>query len=217
MATEPLEKVGKEPLTRTVARKPVEFIPQLTPTDCGAASLASVLALFGKHVPIHEIRSTLGGGRNGVTAKQLLAAARSFGLSARGVAIEPSKLRFLPPGSILHWDLAHFVVYEKSNAKFVNIVDPAIGRRRVPMADAAKSISGVALVFEPGQDFKREAPRRRVRFKRYTNWIFSARKTWARILTISFFLQLLALSMPGLTRSCRAATRSSCIWSAPAF
>src|SRR3954467_7345487 len=103
MATEPLENVGKvgqigkEPLTRTVARKPVTFIPQLTPTDCGAASLASVLALFGKHVPIHEIRATLGGGRNGVTAKQLLTAARAFGLSARGVAIEPDKLRYLPP------------------------------------------------------------------------------------------------------------------------
>jgi ATP-binding cassette subfamily B protein len=198
MPTEPLEQVGKEPLTRTVSRKPIAFIPQLTPTDCGAASLASVLALFGKHVPIHEIRSTLGGGRNGVTAKQLLAAARSFGLSARGVAIEPSKLRYLPPGSILHWDLAHFVVYESSNSKFVQIVDPGAGRRRVSLEDAAKSLSGVALVFEPGQNFVPEAPERRVRLKRYATWMFSARKVWGRILTTSFFLQLLALSTPGL-------------------
>src|SRR5205085_8754543 len=117
MSAEGFEKVsGKEPLTRTVSRKPISFVPQLTPTDCGAASLAMVLSLFGKHVPIHEVRAVLGGGRNGVTAKQLLVAARSFGLSARGVAIEPKKLKFLPPGSILHWDLAHFVVYESSNA-----------------------------------------------------------------------------------------------------
>jgi ABC-type bacteriocin/lantibiotic exporter with double-glycine peptidase domain len=183
---------------RTRAFKSVTFVPQLTPTDCGAASLASVLAYHGKHVPIHEVRSMLGGGRNGVTAKQLLAAARRFGLSARGVAIEPGTLRYLPQGSILHWDLAHFVVYEASNAKFVHIVDPGMGRRRVPVEDAAKSLSGVALVFEPGQDFVREAPKRRVRYKRYTGWMFSARNVWGRILWTSFFLQLLALSTPGL-------------------
>lgn len=200
MSTEGFEQVsGKEPLTRTVSRKPVSFVPQLTPTDCGAACLASVLALFGKHVPIHEVRTVLGGGRNGVTAKQLLIAARSFGLSARGVAIEPKKLKYLPPGSILHWDLAHFVVYENSTSKHVNIVDPGAGKRRVSMEDAAKSITGIALVFEPGHDFVRQAPTRRVRFRRYTDWIFSVRNVWGRILLTSFFLQIIALAIPGLT------------------
>jgi ATP-binding cassette, subfamily B, bacterial len=191
-------EVAKEPQTRIRLLKEIAFVPQLTPTDCGAASLASVLAFHGKHVPIHEIRSTLGGGRNGVTAKQLLAAARAFGLSARGVAIEPSKLRYLPPGSILHWDLAHFVVYESSSAKFVQIVDPAAGRRRITMEDAAKSLSGVALVFEPGQNFKRQKPKTRVRYRRYAAWMFGVRGVWGRILASSFFLQILMLSVPGL-------------------
>ena len=48
------------------ARRAVPFIPQLTPTDCGAASLASVLGYFQKSVPIHTLRApegsmTLGG------------------------------------------------------------------------------------------------------------------------------------------------------------
>jgi ATP-binding cassette, subfamily B, bacterial len=198
VSTDGLERVGKDPLTKTVAKKAVEFVAQLTPTDCGAASLASVLAMFGKHVPIHEVRNVLGGGRNGVTAKQLLAAARHFGLSARAVQIEPNKLKYLPPASILHWNLAHFVVYQKSNAKLVEIMDPAIGKRRVPMQEAAKALSGVALVFEPSQGFVPEAPRRRVRFKRYAAWMFSVRKVWGRILATSFFLQILALSGPSL-------------------
>ena len=144
----------------------ISFIAQLTPTDCGAASLSMVLSYHGKHVPIHEVRSTLGGGRNGVTARQLLAAGRHYGMRTRGVQIEPRKLRFLPSGSILHWDLAHFVVYERSNAKTVTIVDPAVGRREIPLSQAGKSLSGVALVFEPGQEFVREKPKRRVRFRR---------------------------------------------------
>src|SRR5688572_17514370 len=100
-------------------RPEVGFVAQLTPTDCGAACLSSVLAFHGKQVPIHELRGLLGGGRNGVTARQILEAARSFGLSARGVAIEPGKLKYLPAGSILHWDLSHFVVFQEITRKHV--------------------------------------------------------------------------------------------------
>jgi ABC-type bacteriocin/lantibiotic exporter with double-glycine peptidase domain len=189
--------VASEPRKSRTARE-VAFVPQLTPTDCGAACLASVLAFHGKHVPIHEVRSRLGGGRNGVTARQLLTAARAFGLTARGVSIDPSKLRYLPAGSILHWDLAHFVVYEGANAKQLRVVDPASGRRTIPLEEAGKSISGVALVFEPGHGFVREQPKRTYRLKRYLNWMFSVRNVWGRILATSFFLQLIALSTPGL-------------------
>jgi ATP-binding cassette, subfamily B, bacterial len=176
----------------------VEFVPQLTETDCGAACLASVLSFHGKHVPLHEVRSRIGGGRNGVTAKQLLQAGRGFGLTCRGVAIEPEKLRFLPAGSILHWDLAHYVVYEGANAKTVQIVDPANGRRKVPWDDANKSISGVALVFEPGDTFVPAKPERRQRLRRYASWIFGVRNVWMRILVTSFFMQLLTLAVPGM-------------------
>ncbi|HET8935004.1 MAG TPA: peptidase domain-containing ABC transporter [Polyangiales bacterium] len=182
---------------RTRTRE-VAFVPQLTETDCGAACLASVLSFHGKHVPLHEVRSRLGGGRNGVTARQLLAAGRAYGLTCRGVAIEPTKLKFLPAGSILHWDLAHYVVYEGANAKSVQIVDPATGRRNVAWDDANKSISGVALVFEPGDNFVKVKPERRQRLRRYASWIFGVRNVWMRIIVASFFMQLLSLAIPGL-------------------
>ena len=41
----------------TARSRAVEFIPQLTETDCGAACLASVLSFHGKHVPLHEVRN----------------------------------------------------------------------------------------------------------------------------------------------------------------
>src|ERR1700742_4912197 len=131
--TEQAEPQDGNERTNVRRLRPVRGVPsgpQLTPTDCGAASLAAVLAYHGKHVPIHEIRSVLGGGRNGVNARQLVTAARRFGLNARGVAIEPNTLRYLPPASILHWDLAHFVVFESCTSKHVQITDPGAGRRR---------------------------------------------------------------------------------------
>ena len=186
-------------LPRLRPAKEVPFVPQLTPTDCGAASLAAVLAFHDKHVPIHEVRSLLVGGRNGVTALQLVSAARSFGFSARGVKVDPKTLRYLPPGSILHWDLAHFVVFESCTAKFVHIVDPALGRRKLPWEQVGKSLSGVAIVCEPGQRFTKQRAKHSGRLRRYAGWILGVRGVWGRILMISLFLQVLALAVPGLT------------------
>jgi len=176
----------------------VPFVPQLTPTDCGAACLAAALEFHGKHVPIHEVRAILGGGRNGVNAKQLLSAARSFGFNARGVAIDPNKLKYLPQGSILHWELAHFVTFDRLTKTGVVVVDPAIGRRELAMPQLAKSLSGIALVLEPGEAFVPQKKKRGDRLKRYAAWMFGVRNVWGRVVTTSFFLQLIALATPGL-------------------
>jgi ABC-type bacteriocin/lantibiotic exporter with double-glycine peptidase domain len=176
----------------------VPFVPQLTPTDCGAACLAAALEFHGKHVPIHEVRAVLGGGRNGVNAKQLLSAARAFGFNARGVAIDPNKLKYLPPGSVLHWELAHFVTFERLDKAGVVIVDPAVGRRKLTVPQVAKSLSGVALVLEPGDRFVPQKKQRGDRLKRYREWMFGVRGVWGRVITTSFFLQLIALATPGL-------------------
>ena len=176
----------------------IPFIPQLTPTDCGTACVASVLAFHGKNMPIGNIRQALGGGRNGVSARQLVQVSRTLGLRARGVAIEPKSLPYLPTASILHWDLNHFVVFQKCDSKFLYIVDPAVGRRKIPLAEASKSLTGVAIVLEPGEGFVREKGSSRSRWARYKDWILGVRGLWGRILLTSFFLQMLSLALPGL-------------------
>ncbi len=176
----------------------IPFIAQLTPTDCGAASLAMALAYFGKETQIHNVRAQLGGGRNGVTAKQLLTAARNYGFRARGVQIEPNSLQYLTAGAILHWELNHFVVFERSDKKHLWIVDPGIGRRKIPLEDAGKSLSGVAIVLEPSETFKTSKPERKGRWKRYRDWIFGVRGIWGRVLLVTLFLQMLSLAVPSL-------------------
>jgi ATP-binding cassette subfamily B protein len=178
--------------------KKVPYIAQLTPTDCGAASLSMALALFGKETQIHAVRMQLGTGRNGVTAKQLLTAARHYGFRARGVQVDLNTLQYLTQGAILHWELNHFVVFERSDKKHLYIVDPAIGRRRLPLAEASKALTGVAILLEPSEAFKTEKPERKNRYKRYIDWIFGVRSTWSRVLLTSFFLQLLALAVPSV-------------------
>src|SRR5262245_38544757 len=149
-------------LTAQGATRQIPFIQQLSATECGAACLAMVLASYGKHVPLSDVRDMAGTQRDGVSARTLLQVARYYGLRGRGVRVELESLSYLAKGTILHWEFAHFVVFERWRKDGVEIVDPACGRRWVPMEQFSRSFTGVALTFEPADEFQPVADRRRV-------------------------------------------------------
>src|SRR5262249_39701437 len=128
----------------------IPVIRQLSAVECGAACLAMVLAYHGKHVPLSEIREATGANRDGVDCLTLLKAGRWYGLQARGMKLDLEALPFMERGTILHWDFAHFVVFDRLRKDGVEIIDPASGRRVVTTDQFSKSFTGVALIFKPG-------------------------------------------------------------------
>ena len=68
--------------------KRVRPILQMERTECGAASLAMILAYYGKHVTLEEMRQDCSVSRNGVNAKNIVLAAELHGLSAKPVRVE---------------------------------------------------------------------------------------------------------------------------------
>ncbi len=132
-------------------------ILQMEAVECGAASLAMVLAHYGRHVPLEELRIACGVSRDGSRAGNLLKAARSYGLQAKGMQMEPAALAGVRPPAILFWDFNHYVVYDGTGRKLgrrgVYVNDPGTGRRFVSPEDFDTSFTGVALVFEPSADF----------------------------------------------------------------
>ncbi|MEU8530044.1 MULTISPECIES: NHLP family bacteriocin export ABC transporter peptidase/permease/ATPase subunit [Streptomyces] len=131
---------------------------QMEAVECGAAALAMVLAHFGRHVPLEELRIACGVSRDGSRASNVLKAARSYGLQAKGMQMEPAALAAVRPPAILFWEFNHYVVYDGPARRFgrrgVHINDPDKGRRFVPAEDFDTSFTGVALVFEPTADFR---------------------------------------------------------------
>jgi ABC-type bacteriocin/lantibiotic exporter with double-glycine peptidase domain len=191
---------GAQSLIGRLVPRPAGRVPvilQLTPTDCGAACLAMALEHHGKKLPIEDVRAAVGAAR-GVSARQLLEAARRFGLRARGVKIEPDKLRFLPAGAILHWELNHFVVLERAGRSELRVIDPAVGARRIPMRDVERMFTGVALVLEPSAQFEAEDRRPKTRFARYRRWILGVPGYFSRVFSASLLLQVIALALPGV-------------------
>ncbi|AGL19156.1 peptidase domain-containing ABC transporter [Actinoplanes sp. N902-109] len=148
--TGPPGPAGRRPLWRPRSRArrvPVHLQAQVS--DCGAAALVSVLNYHGIAAALDDVRARTDAGRNGASARTLLDVARDFGLSGRGVRADLDALEQLPAGTILFWNFNHFVVLERAGEQYIDIVDPAHGRRRLSRSTVSESFTGVALEFDP--------------------------------------------------------------------
>jgi ABC-type bacteriocin/lantibiotic exporter with double-glycine peptidase domain len=179
-------------------RGAIPVIHQLEMADCSAACLAMTLAYHRRRVPLAEIRDRIAAAGRGATASAILRAAESYGLRGRGVRLEPEALHHLARGSILHWSFQHFVVYEGVARAGVRIVDPAVGRRVVPHDTFDKSFTGVALQLEPGPDFV-PGGRTARGLGKYLRPLMRRRGVIARVVVISFLVQVFGLGLPLLT------------------
>ncbi|AIA01989.1 NHLP family bacteriocin export ABC transporter peptidase/permease/ATPase subunit [Streptomyces noursei] len=145
------------PKAKKAVRTPT--VLQMEAVECGAASLAMVLAHYGRHIPLEELRIACGVSRDGSRASNLLKAARSYGLSAKGMQMEPAALADVAAPAILFWEFNHYVVYDGPGRRLgrrgVHINDPDKGRRFVPVEDFDTSFTGVVLVFEPTEAFRK--------------------------------------------------------------
>ncbi len=148
-----------------MAQRPVKVpvIMQMEALECGAASLAMVLAYYGKWVPLEQARSDCGVSRDGSNALNILKAARAYGMEAtayRYSTVEALQKAQLP--CILFWNFNHFVVLDGFRGNKVLLNDPARGAVRVDMDEFNESFTGVCLLIKPTPAFQRGGSRRSV-------------------------------------------------------
>ncbi len=176
----------------------IPVVLQMSATECGIACLAMVLGYHGRVSSREDVRDILNAGRNGTAAKEILEAARYYGLRSRGVKVDIDTLAYIDAASILHWGFDHYVVFEGVCSDGVDIIDPAIGRRRVSMEEAGKSLTGVALLFEPSETFTRTKAASRSGAGFVSSLLWECGE-WGRSLVMSVFLLVMTVALPLLT------------------
>lgn len=143
----------KNPVTKGVCKVPV--VMQMEALECGAACLTMILAYYEKWIPLEQVRADCGVSRDGSNAKNILRAARSYGLTAKGFRFEPEDLKKRGKfPCIIHWEFNHFVVLNGFRGGKAVINDPARGTLSVPMKDFDEAFTGICLMFEPNEGFE---------------------------------------------------------------
>ena len=154
------DKKYRSPVTKGRARVPV--IMQMEALECGAASLAMVMAYYGKWVPLEQVRLDCGVSRDGSNARNMLVAARSYGFEAQGFRCETEALRdgTIPFPCIIHWNFNHFVVLDGFSGKYAWINDPARGEVKIPIEEFDRAFTGICLQVTPGENFEPSGKRK---------------------------------------------------------
>ena len=133
----------------------VPQVMQMEALECGAACLTMILAYYGRWVPLERVRADCGVSRDGSKASNVLKAARSYGLAAKGMTYSTEALR--RKGTfpcILFWNFNHFVVLRGFKGKYALINDPARGQVKVPLEQFEDSFTGIVLIFERTDAFE---------------------------------------------------------------
>ena len=131
----------------------VPTVLQMEATECGAAALAMILAYYGRHIPLEQLRLETDVSRDGVNAMSIKHAAEHHCLEGHGYSRNLNSLLKMSAPSIIFWEYNHFVVFEgvKGNCAYIN--DPAFGRRKLTLKELEEGYSNVVLTFSPKEGF----------------------------------------------------------------
>ena len=143
----------KEPVKKGIAKTPV--VMQMEMLECGAACLTMILHYYGYYAPLEQVRIDCGVSRDGSNAKNIVRAAKHYGLATSAYRMEPEALK--EEGTfpcIIHWNFNHFVVCNGFKGDKVYLNDPGRGSVKVSMEEFDESFTGICIIPTPGDSFE---------------------------------------------------------------
>ena len=118
-------------------------------SDCGICCLASIIKYYGGYIPLETLRINTYTSVSGTSAYNIINCAKKIGFDAYGERINNINNIKLP--AIAHLklenDFYHFVVLYKIYNKYLIVMDPSIGFKKIRKEDFLKKFTNVVINF----------------------------------------------------------------------
>jgi ATP-binding cassette, subfamily B, bacterial CvaB/MchF/RaxB len=181
-------------------------ILQSESAECGLACLAMLASAHGLRLDLSELRRRFSISLKGADLSQLIRHAEALNFACRPLRLELEEMNQLQLPCMLHWDLNHFVVLTKVSGAFgtskgtITILDPAVGKREMSLAEASPHFTGVALEIIPTPAFKPADERRKVKLRDLIGKVFGLKRALINIILLAVGLEAIALVSPIVTQ-----------------
>ena len=139
-----------------MTRCKTDCMMQYQPTECGAASLGTILRYYGRYIPLKQLRTDCNVGRDGSTAGDVIRAGEKYGLKCSAKRLTYTRLKAESSfPAMVFWKQKHWLVLEGFENNRAYLSDPAQGSLYIEESEFSKSYSEICLVFRPDKGFIR--------------------------------------------------------------
>jgi ATP-binding cassette subfamily B protein RaxB len=177
-------------------KRSVTIVLQTEAAECGLACLAMVASYYGYKTDLTTLRDRFSVSTHGTTLTQIINTASQLNMSSRPLRLSMNQISELQTPCILHWEMKNFVVLKKATKTHIVILDPAMGERKLPLEEAKKLFTGVALELTPNPDFEKAEETQKLTLQHFWSKVTGLKRSLLNILLLSLLLQLFTLLSP---------------------
>lgn len=183
---------------KTIKLKPTL---QLAQSECGLCCVRTILEAYKYETSITELRQIKEPGRDGLGLQKLKDLLGHFGMDAKTYRIKDARaFTLLDFPVIAFWKGYHFVCIESYTENDVIIMDPSIGRVKIPQEEFLENFDEYVLLAKPGADFKKRKTQPLDRWKKAYIWPSDMMQLYVKIALLSILLVGMTLSIPLFTQ-----------------
>lgn len=177
-------------------RKPLPLVLQGEISECGLACVCMIANYHGYTVDMRTLRQSYPTSLKGATLANLIDISKGLELISRPLSLELSEIGDLHLPCILHWDFNHFVVLKKVGRDKVQLLDPAVGERKLSIDELSKHFTGVALELLPGVKFKRRSTKDKIDISRLVGRVIGIKDAMLKVFLLAVSIEVCTIVSP---------------------
>ena len=183
-------------LLRFSCAKHLPVILQTEAAECGLACLAMIADFYGYQTDLTQLRLRYCISSRGASLKQMMDIAGQLNMTSRALKLDVNNINQLTMPCILHWQMKHFVVIKACHPNYIEIHDPAVGKKSVRFSEVNKLFTGIALELTPNAQFEMKNDQQSLSFQHFWSTIGGLKRSLALVLVLSLLLQVFSVTSP---------------------